>query len=248
MNEYRGDFETRADVEKAFRTKIGTDVQILWASYHIEDYEGAAWVLCTQNGILLEVCGSHCSCMGLEEQWDLQPTTVEALMWAHQRGDRLEGHITEAELLAVLANAGWSVDAENARQVTPERVDAMSIEQITAWAESVWSPITVVYCPIRTRAKGYPCNAAWLECAIPPGQQMSIGASGTAYPAVSKDFWYDTSDTGYRVLAKAILKRQEQRMADAHTPESSLRFVFDAPFSHADMGSASVAYIEGKTP
>lgn len=44
-------------------------VRILVAWYKDEDYQGDAWVLFEKGGKLYEVNGSHCSCMGLENQW-----------------------------------------------------------------------------------------------------------------------------------------------------------------------------------
>lgn len=49
------------------------------ASYTYEDYEGRAFVLFRRDGKLWEVHGSHCSCYGLEGQWDPEETTMEAL-------------------------------------------------------------------------------------------------------------------------------------------------------------------------
>ena len=54
-------------------------VEILLASYGSGGYEGSAFVLFRRDGQLYEVNGSHCSCYGLENQWDPELTTVEAL-------------------------------------------------------------------------------------------------------------------------------------------------------------------------
>ena len=54
-------------------------VKILLASYGTGGYEGSAFVLFRRDGQLYEVNGSHCSCYGLENQWDPELTTVEAL-------------------------------------------------------------------------------------------------------------------------------------------------------------------------
>lgn len=45
-------------------------IKILFASYGTDNYEGAAWVLFEQDGKLFENDGSHCSCYGLEDQWE----------------------------------------------------------------------------------------------------------------------------------------------------------------------------------
>lgn len=52
--------------------------EILLASYTYEDYDGSAYVLFRKDGKLYTVNGSHCSCYGLEGQWEPEPTTVEA--------------------------------------------------------------------------------------------------------------------------------------------------------------------------
>ena len=55
-------------------------IKILVASYTYEDYNGSAFVLFEKGGQLFEVNGSHCSCYGLEGQWEPEETTLEALM------------------------------------------------------------------------------------------------------------------------------------------------------------------------
>ena len=54
---------------------------ILFATYTYENYEGSAWVLFynEEDGKLYEVNGSHCSCYGLEGQWEPEETTLDAL-------------------------------------------------------------------------------------------------------------------------------------------------------------------------
>lgn len=46
------------------------NVHVLFASYGQDNYSGDAWVLFEQNNKLYEVNGSHCSCYGLEGQWE----------------------------------------------------------------------------------------------------------------------------------------------------------------------------------
>ncbi|OMD16244.1 hypothetical protein [Paenibacillus odorifer] len=57
------------------------DIEIILASYTNENYEGEAFVLFRRksDGKLYEVNGGHCSCYGLEGQWNPEETTVEAL-------------------------------------------------------------------------------------------------------------------------------------------------------------------------
>jgi hypothetical protein len=54
--------------------------EILYASYSYENYSGDTEVLFVKNGILYEVVGGHCSCNGLEDQWEPEETSVVALL------------------------------------------------------------------------------------------------------------------------------------------------------------------------
>lgn len=86
MGKYYGIFTCRKDVEKEFQVELPEDLEILYAHYDYEDYSGAAFVLCKQNGILYDVYGSHCSCYGLEDQWDIKPTSVDFLLSQIEKG------------------------------------------------------------------------------------------------------------------------------------------------------------------
>ena len=55
-------------------------VNVLLASYGTQDYEGSAFVLFERSGKLYEVNGDHCSCYGLEGQWEPEETSVAALL------------------------------------------------------------------------------------------------------------------------------------------------------------------------
>jgi hypothetical protein len=60
---------------------------VLLAYYLYENYSGGAFVLLQSNEGLFEVNGSHCSCHGLEGQWELEDTTVEALRYRVTKGN-----------------------------------------------------------------------------------------------------------------------------------------------------------------
>jgi len=82
------------------------DAEILLASYGTPSYEGYAFVLFRRDGKLYEVNGSHCSCYGLEGQWDPEETTVDALRHRVVAGELGGGGYDEnpfaEELLEVL--------------------------------------------------------------------------------------------------------------------------------------------------
>lgn len=67
---------------------------VLIASYTYEDYNGSAFVLFEKNGKLFEVNGSHCSCYGLEGQWEPEETTQQAVLlrdfWGYHGDDFME--------------------------------------------------------------------------------------------------------------------------------------------------------------
>ena len=103
--------EGKKDLQELFQdynedlTEEFKDISILFAVYSDECYEGTAFVLFHKDGKLFEVNGGHCSCYGLEGQWDPEETTLEALIHRTEKG-RLgsfygEGDYTK-ELLRLL--------------------------------------------------------------------------------------------------------------------------------------------------
>jgi len=54
--------------------------QVLVAAYSYESYSGDAYVLFRRDGKLFEVRGGHCSCHGLEGQWEPEETTPETIL------------------------------------------------------------------------------------------------------------------------------------------------------------------------
>lgn len=78
---YLGLFGSKRDIIEQFHLDKDElkNVKILYASYEYEDYSGSAFVLFEQNGELYEVNGSHCSCYGLEGQWQPEETFPEAI-------------------------------------------------------------------------------------------------------------------------------------------------------------------------
>jgi hypothetical protein len=75
---YKDEFSCRKDVEDNFQVTLSNE-NILFAGYGYECYEGNAYVLFEQDGKLYEVEGGHCSCYGLEGQWDPVEATKETI-------------------------------------------------------------------------------------------------------------------------------------------------------------------------
>ena len=78
-------FQSREDVAQQFETDL-RDENILIAVYEEEYYEGAAFVLFYQDDALYEVNGGHCSCYGLEGQWEPEKTTWAAIRHRFDHG------------------------------------------------------------------------------------------------------------------------------------------------------------------
>ena len=53
---------------------------IIHADYTYEYYDGSSYVLFHKGGKFHEVYGSHCSCYGLEDQWDPEEVKVADLL------------------------------------------------------------------------------------------------------------------------------------------------------------------------
>lgn len=62
------------------------ELDILLAYYNYEEYSGTAYVLFKKDGKYFEVQGSHCSCYGLENQWEPLEVTLESLLHRIHRG------------------------------------------------------------------------------------------------------------------------------------------------------------------
>lgn len=97
--------ETRKNgMIKDFRIKPEAieGAEILVASYTYEDYSGSAYVLFRQDGKLFEVHGSHCSCYGLEGQWEPEEADRDAILYRVKNGRRYEERMVLNAIQAAL--------------------------------------------------------------------------------------------------------------------------------------------------
>ena len=64
--------------------EIPSNILILYDHYTYEDYSGYGHVICydTEKDSFFEVFGSHCSCYGLEGQWEPEYCTIEEMVHA----------------------------------------------------------------------------------------------------------------------------------------------------------------------
>jgi hypothetical protein len=66
---------------------VDSGTQILFAWYDEPyEYNGFAFVLFSKDNELYTVEGCHCSCYGLEGQWEPIPTTIDALKYRLEKG------------------------------------------------------------------------------------------------------------------------------------------------------------------
>ena len=74
---YEG-FENREDLFSNFAKDDDKDIEILYAFYDYECYEGSATVIYYRKSTkkYYEVYGSDCFCYGLEDQWDIDEEIV----------------------------------------------------------------------------------------------------------------------------------------------------------------------------
>jgi len=78
---YHDLFTNNEDIVREFHAPDGAldGATVLLAWYRYEDYSGSALVVFEKDGKLWEVNGNHCSCNGLEDQWQPEETSWEAL-------------------------------------------------------------------------------------------------------------------------------------------------------------------------
>jgi hypothetical protein len=108
MDLYLEDFTSKQDIINEFNISPETlnGCNILFAWYEYESYTGTAFVLFEKDGNLYEVNGSHCSCYGLEGQWEPEETTKEAIRYRINNGELGKSYYEDknfdTQLLAVL--------------------------------------------------------------------------------------------------------------------------------------------------
>jgi len=130
MTEYHGDFSSWDDVRENFEPswdRSDSDLQwggaiasrrrkvpptepedVLWAEYDQPSDEGYATVIYRQGDRVFEVTGLHCSCYGLEGQWEPEEYDIPTyIAFADQTNDDWmsgKGRAVAAAKLKLLTN------------------------------------------------------------------------------------------------------------------------------------------------
>lgn len=108
FNIFLGNWEDEQDIINDFELEQNAlnGAFVLLAEYNYQDYEGSAFVLFERDGQLYEVNGGHCSCNGLEGQWEPEETTADALVHRIKNGnlgsDYYNGDVFGQKLLGML--------------------------------------------------------------------------------------------------------------------------------------------------
>ncbi len=102
---YFGEWNDKEDMLQEFEIEESEldGVDIVLASYDRSGYEGNAFVLYwdTKTECYYEVNASHCSCYGLEGQWEPETTFLEAIRDRVENG-KISYYIDDADALRTL--------------------------------------------------------------------------------------------------------------------------------------------------
>jgi hypothetical protein len=111
MEVYRGQFGSWADVQREFEMDVPEPDDVIYAEYDTPPYEGYANVIYRNGDRYYWAYGSHCSCFGLEGQWDPEEYDARSRVEVLRRGNhwRLDDpgrHVQEHIVDAVMAYPG----------------------------------------------------------------------------------------------------------------------------------------------
>lgn len=87
MEVYREQFGSWADVQREFEMSVPVPDQVIFAEYNTPAYEGYANVIYRNGDRFYWAYGSHCSCYGLEGQWDPEEYDARSMIDVMRRGN-----------------------------------------------------------------------------------------------------------------------------------------------------------------
>lgn len=86
MYNYDDGFDNWCDIQREFEMDDPEPDEVLYASYEHEAYEGWSVVIYRNGDKFYYNYGGHCSCYGLEGQWDPEEYSAELLLAAIEKG------------------------------------------------------------------------------------------------------------------------------------------------------------------
>jgi hypothetical protein len=96
MYNYDDGFDDWRDIQRQFDMEVPEPEEVLYAQYDIEGYEGSAIVIYRIGDRFYINFGGHCSCYGLEGQWDSEEYSAELFLQAYSMGswyDRIPSEV-----------------------------------------------------------------------------------------------------------------------------------------------------------
>lgn len=105
MEIYEGLFGSWADVQRQFEMNVPEPEQVIYAEYDQPGYDGWANVFYRIGDQFYWAYGSHCSCYGLEGQWDPEEYDAQSLVHALRKGNhwRLSENARQIEEFVIAA-------------------------------------------------------------------------------------------------------------------------------------------------
>ena len=104
--EFLQEFKSKQDIIRNYECDEnaldGATIHLAWYGYG--SYWGSSLVVFERDGKLYEVNGFHCSCCGLEGQWEPEETSWEALAMRNLYADEYDGGGDAEEALKRLVN------------------------------------------------------------------------------------------------------------------------------------------------
>jgi hypothetical protein len=86
MYNYDDGFDDWRDIQRQFEMDDSEPDEVLYAEYGHECYEGWSNVVYRNGDKFYRVYAAHCSCYGLEGQWDPEEYSAELFVQAYERG------------------------------------------------------------------------------------------------------------------------------------------------------------------
>jgi hypothetical protein len=99
MTNYFGDFSNWAEVQINFDTDTPEPDEVFYAWYDVDGYDGRAVVLYRTGSKFYYVDGSHCSCYGLEDQWEPEEYDAKTFIEMLRKGEKwlFDGYLNKDE-------------------------------------------------------------------------------------------------------------------------------------------------------
>lgn len=124
---YFGNFEDKQDICNQFAIP-NFEGTVVFAAYDTPDYDGYAEVVYVQGGKFYMASGSHCSCYGLEGQWDPIEMPIDGLRKIIGEGTGMLSHYHaefERAFVELLSRIGVKDGLDGMERVSPDTLSVL---------------------------------------------------------------------------------------------------------------------------